>query len=290
MESSPAPTPPPLVKLTSDPIRWLRNQGELLIAAVILAHIGTLIIVALYYLIFEVNPTMTSWWHHTVSDSTLRHNIRSVGEGLLGGFLAQQVVWNHYKKKLNRKVTSLDRVEMAIRIPNVHDRRGLSVGEVLTAPVFAILYALPGFIAGYFIVKWTHTHPHQHHALHPLNAAIHNSVTRRTISLWDRTKVIWTQGWPQKAMGLGASFFFGRRPVRGVFDDVQLWFAERRVATNRPLRWYHPPTFKARYNGLAGEAAHVADHGLNAALMLSLVVLGAALAVYGWYVLTYIAQ
>ena len=199
MESSPTPTPPPLVRLTSDPVRWLRNQGELLIAAVVLAHIGTLIIVALYYLIFEVNPTMTSWWHHTVNDSTLRHNIRSVGEGLLGGFLAQQVVWNHYKKKLNKKVTKLDRAEMAVRIPNVHDSRGLSVGEVVIAPVFAILYALPGFIAGYFIVKWAHSHPHH---LQSLNAAVHGSVTGRTISFWDRTKAIWTQGWPQKAMGL----------------------------------------------------------------------------------------
>ncbi len=290
MESSPASTPPPLVKLTSDPVRWLRNQGELLIAAVVLAHIGTLIVVALYYLIFEVNPTMTSWWHRTISDSALRHNIRSVGEGLLGGFLAQQVVWNHYKKKLNRNVTKLDRAEMAVRIPNVHDRRGLSVGEVLTAPVFAILYALPGFIAGYFIVRWTHTQPHPHHALQPFNA-VHSNVTRRTISLWDRTRTIWTQGWPQKAMGLGASFFFGRRPVRGVFDDVQLWFAERRVATNRPLRWYHPPTFKARYNSLASEAAHAeVNHGLISALMLSLVSVGVVLAAYGWYVLTYIAQ
>jgi len=79
--------------------------------------------------------------------------------------------------------------------------------------------------------------------------------------------------------------------VRGVFDDVQLWFAERRVATNRPLRWYHPPTFKARYNGMTGETAHATlDHGLISALMLSLVIVGAALAVYGWYVLTYIAQ
>jgi hypothetical protein len=287
---SPTPLPPPLVALSQHPIKWAQNTAELLIAAVVLAHVGTLIIVALYYLLFEINPTMTSWWHHTVSDSSLRHNIRSVGEGLLGGFLAQQVVWNHYKRKLNKKVTKLDRTEMALHIPNVHDRRRLSVGEVVGAPVFAVLYALPGFIAGYFIVMWAHSHPHP--ILHAFGAPVLGQAAHRTTSLWERTRTIWTQDWPQKAMGLGASFFFGRRPMRGVFDDVQLWFAERRVAAKRPVRWYHPPTFKARYNRVAADGAGVVvNHGYAVSVfMLSLIIVGGGLAVYGWYVLTYIAQ
>jgi hypothetical protein len=54
-------------------------------------------------------------------------------------------------------------------------------------------------------------------------------------------------------MGLAASFFFGRRPLRKVFDGVQLWFAERHVASGKPVHWYHPPTFRARCNDVAAQ-------------------------------------
>ncbi|MDQ6948518.1 MAG: hypothetical protein M3256_20235 [Actinomycetota bacterium] len=249
-----------------------------------------MIVAALYYLMFELNHTMNTWWHHAVGDSALRHDIRSVGEGLFGGFLAQQVVWNHYRRRLAKEPGKLDRAEMALHIPNVHDSRRLSVGEVLISPVFALIYALPGFLVGYLIVKWAHSDPHS--ILHGLSVAVHGTANHRSLSVFDRSKTIWTQGWPQKALGLGASFFFGRRPMRGVFDDVQLWFVERRVARRKPVYWYHPATFKARYNSVASEGTNVTVHNdrVVSAMMLSLILVGGVLAAYGWYVLTYIAQ
>src|SRR5260370_28605850 len=54
-------------------------------------------------------------------------------------------------------------------------------------------------------------------------------------------------------MGFAASFFFGRRPLRKVFDGIQLWFAERHVASGKPMRWYLPPTFRARCNYVAAQ-------------------------------------
>ena len=81
--------PPRLVRFGRHPIKWVVNHVELLVFAVILAHIGMLVVVALYYMAFELNGSATAWWHHTVTNSNLRHDIRDVVEGLFGGFLAQ---------------------------------------------------------------------------------------------------------------------------------------------------------------------------------------------------------
>src|ERR1700720_806209 len=91
--------PPPLVRFVSHPLRWIGIKIELLIAALVLAHIGMFIVVALYYLLTQKSPTIKHFWDNTlVTNGALRLSIRDVGEGVLGGFLAQAIVWNHFAK------------------------------------------------------------------------------------------------------------------------------------------------------------------------------------------------
>jgi hypothetical protein len=82
--------PPPLVKAASHPIKWIRNMTHTVVIAVVLAHVAMVVVMGLYYLFFEVYDPITRAWHQAVSDPFLRHNLRDVAEGLLGGFFAQQ--------------------------------------------------------------------------------------------------------------------------------------------------------------------------------------------------------
>ncbi|MDQ6731746.1 MAG: hypothetical protein M3022_16035 [Actinomycetota bacterium] len=279
--------PLPLVKLWRHPIRWLLIKLRLLGWAVVLTYIGVLIVAGLYYLLFEVNPAFTKLWHQAVSDNALRHNIRNVGEGFLGGLLAQQVVWNHFRKQKPKNL--LDRTEIALHIPNVKDDRRLSVGLVFV-PLLAIAYAAPGFLAALWI-------SHRFHSgvghLSSSASHLHVHLTPHLASVWAKTKASLTRDVDKRLMGFAASFFFGRRPARGAFDDVQLWFAERHVALGKPIRWYHPPTFAARCNDIRGRevAATQTHHGRwQSAVMLGAVAVSLALAGLGWYALNYLAK
>src|ERR1700687_2714326 len=83
--------PPPLVRFSRHPVRWIQNKVVLTIDAVVLAHFGVLIVAALYYLITQTNPTVKHWWDTTVTPASLRHDIRDVGEGVLASCLAQAI-------------------------------------------------------------------------------------------------------------------------------------------------------------------------------------------------------
>jgi hypothetical protein len=98
----------------------------------------------------------------------------------------------------------------------------------------------------------------------------------------------------QKVVGLFASFVFARRVGRGVYDDMQLFFAERRRAAGKPLVFYHRlvPTFEARYNSVSAEdaAAAVVRHDRWATwILVGSIPVGIGLAAFGYYVLAYIA-
>jgi hypothetical protein len=284
--------PPPLVSPFRHPIRWLGLIILSLAAALIFAHIGSLDITGLYYAVFEWNPHMTHLWHTLVSDRNLRHDIRDVAEGFYGGAIAQQLVWNHYRKRrLNhaaKPMNRLDRIEDFLRIPNLRSKRELSLWQIPYALVlWAPIYGAPGFFVVYFLdaaVK------HDITVLHGVVTALGPHA-----SWWQRAESIDTLNWDKKVMGFAASLFFGRRPLRKVFDGVQLWFAERHVASGRPMRWYHPPTFRARCNDVAAQVAEgrlvVADRygRLQAVLLVAVLVPVVVFAVLGYYVLTVIA-
>jgi hypothetical protein len=260
--------PPPLVRFASHPRQWIRIKIALLVAAVTLAHVGMFIVVALYYLLTQKNPTVKHFWDKTlVTNSDLRHSIRDVGEGVLGGFLAQAIVWNHFAKSHLKTGRIFDRLHDSLHIP-----------EVPVALLVSAIFGAVGFLALYY-------------GLHALD--LHASAATAHGSLWTRTQTIWRSSWDKKAMGYGAAFV-ARRPMHLIFDDAQRWFAERRVALHKGTRWYQPPTFKARVNDIAKTVAttgHEVSHqgALPTALMLGSVLVGLALAGYGYYVLIYIA-
>ena len=241
---------------------------ELLIAAVTLAHVGMFIVVALYYLLTQKNPTVKHFWDRTlVPNSDLRHSIRDVGEGVLGGFLAQAIVWNHFTKKHRQAGRILRRLHDTAHIP-----------EIPAALAASVVFGAIGFGALYYGL----------HAFH-IQARVHAAHG----SLWRRTANIWRSGWDKKAMGYAAAFV-ARRPLSIIFDKTQKWFAERRVELHRGTRLYDPPTFRARVNEMARVARET--HGeisrqgaLQSTLMLVSLFAGLALAGYGFYVLTYIA-
>jgi hypothetical protein len=297
----PRQTPPPPLDATllRHPLRWLRNKTLVLVDGLVLVHIGTLIVVALYYLAFQTIPGVKYDWDHLLTGGlhfwgarvhlTLlspahwaqwRHLIRNVGEGLLGGVLGQAIIWNHFKhrpKPLNR----VDRIEIALHIPNLKDNRRTSGWQLMALPVLVLVYAIPGFAIGAGVARLIQ-HGLAHVHLHQVSS---DAVIQS----------LWTGNLSQKIVGLFASFVFARRVGRGVYDDVQLFYAERRRAAGKPLAAYHKlvPTFAARYNGVSSQEAAAQAVGERDRwatwLLVGSIPIGIALAAFGYYVLAYIA-
>jgi hypothetical protein len=285
--------------LLRHPPRWLKNKFLIVVDGLVLLHVGTLIVVALYYLAFQTIPGVKYDWDHALTGglhfwgvhihlallstthwAEWRHLIRNVGEGLLGGVLAQAIVWNHYKVKRKPK-NRVDRLEIALHIPNLKDDRRMSGGQILALPLLVLVYAIPGFAIGAGAAQLVQ-HGLAHVHLHQVSS---DAVVQS----------LWTSKVSQKVVGLFASFVFARRVGRGVYDDVQLFFAERRRARGKPLAFYHKlvPTFAARYNGISSQEAAAAaiderDRWATPLLIASIPI-GIGLAAFGYYVLAYIA-
>ena len=291
--------PPPLdATLLRHPLKWLKIKALLVFDGLALVHIGTLIVVALYYLAFQTIAGVKYDWDHALTGglhfwglhvhlallskahwSQWRHLIRNVGEGLLGGILGQAVIWNHYKVR-PRARNWIDRIEIALHIPNLKDERRTSGWQMLALPLLVLVYAIPGFLIGAGVASWiTHNIGHLHQ-----------------VSSDPVITSLWTGNVSQKVVGLFASIVFARRVGRGVYDDLQLLLAERRRAAGKPLASYHRllPTFAARYNGISSQQAAVtasAGHDRWVSwILVGSIPLGIALAGFGYYVLAYIAH
>jgi hypothetical protein len=273
--------PAPLVKPARHPLKWTAQKVELLAAAGVFTYIGILIIAALYYILLEtkwklsfMQGNITQEWHKAVPNRFERHNIRDVGEGFLGGLMAHMIIWNHFKKIRPRNV--IDKIEIALRIPNLKDEHRLTGWQLIVVVPLALIYAIPGFLITQWLVTKIHYHPKTYH----------------TGSVVTNIKNGFIENWPKKVMGYGAAFFFGRRPAAAVFDEIQLWFAERRVALKKPLRFYHTPPFKARYNVVSekGVAGLAKASRFGTGFMLGGLIASVGLAGYGYYVLNYIAK
>src|ERR1700736_4499307 len=260
----PRPPPPLDATLLRHPLRWTKNKLLLALDGLALLHIGTLIVVALYYLAFQTIPGVKYDWDHALTGglhfwglhvhvavlskahwAQWRHLIRNVGEGLLGGVLAQAIIWNHYKRR-PKPPTRIDKFEIALHIPTLRDNRRTSGWQLLALPLLVLIYAIPGFGIGAGVA-----HLIQHGLAH---------VHLHQVSSDAVVQSLWTGSVSQKVVGLFASFVFARRVGRGVYDDLQLFFAERRRAAAKPLVFYHRlvPTFEARYNSVSAEAAAAA--------------------------------
>lgn len=280
-----AALPAPLVRPTRHPFTWTRQRIALLALRAIFTYVGICAIAALYYILLEthvrlpiINETNTQAWHHAVPNRTLRHDIRDVGEGLLGGILAIAFTYNHYRRI--GRVNAVDRLEMRLHIPNIKSGRKLAWWQIVLGVLLIPVYASVGFFLGEWLVG----------LIHP---AVSHLAEVQTGSVLTNIKNNFLEQWPRKLIGFAAAFVFGHRPALAVIDDIQLWFAERRVASGKPLRAYHTPPFKARYNDVAASGSVRARAQDAIALPITLSLLGIAiigLAGYGYYVLNYIAK
>ncbi len=64
-------------------------------------------------------------------------------------------------------------------------------------------------------------------------------------SLLDRGDA--TGEWPQKAIGYGAAFFFGRRPMKAVFDYAQLRSISAHIKAKKKPGRFWLPNYRRRY-------------------------------------------
>lgn len=248
--------PPPLVGSSREhPLVWTRNTVLLALLGAVITYLSVLIVVALYYDIFETIPSVTRWWHHAIPDPTLRHAVRDVSEGLLGGLGGVFAVRNRYKvlKPRNR----LDTIEIDyLHIPNVKDDRRSSLWWLLGLPVLVLIYAQIGFWVAFGALQAAQGLFHHLQGLTAPRLSAQPSLSARL------TEVVARQ-WPQKLMGYAAAFFFGRRPAKAVFDDLQLWQCERQVLGGRTAPpWYYPPTWRATFHDVLTTGASAAErHG-----------------------------
>ena len=186
---------------------------ELLVVAVVAAAIGQLVLVGLYYLLLETYAPVTHAWHQLVPDKDLRHSLRNNGEGLFGGLFAVRATWWHYKKEA--PVRFYDRAEERLNIPNLKFDQRQGFWRMLWALVLVVPYAAPGYVVTRAVVGQIQEFVDHGILPHLGPPALTGSVGKR---MW----TVATGEWPQKAIGYGAAFFFGRRPVKAVFDYLQL--------------------------------------------------------------------
>ena len=239
----------------------MRIKAELLLDAVVLAHIGVLIMAALYFLITQTNHTVKHWWDTTVTPASVRHDIRDVGEGVLASCLAQAIVWNAFTRGHR---------QTGRRFREWRDRYHLPVGVM--AVVSATVVGTVAFVIGQEIL----------HVL-SIRSASHTVAG----SLWNRTTTLWKSQWDKKLLGFVAALA-ARRPMHIIFDEAQAYFAGRRADAGKGTRFYHPPVFQARYNYLVENRHEVRHYPLLLRIVMGLLVLaGVGLAGYGYYVLTY---
>jgi hypothetical protein len=272
-ETSAAVLPAPLTTLRH-PLRFGWNTIQQLGWTVLLAYLGMLFFVTVYYLAFEVDPTVNHAWHRLVPSADVRHLIRNVGEGLFGGLFARAVAWNHYRKKvLAPTLSRADRIEQRLGVPNLKDGRVLAWWHPLSLLVFVPLYAAPGFLIGFGIRSaYQHDVAGLHEGLTGLfgHLRVHLSTHPHASSVADRIVAGLQANWDQKLIGYLAAFVFGRRVATAVIDDLQLVLARRHSAIAKGQKgrlWrVSPPGYRARCNDItasnttAGPVQGVGQH------------------------------
>jgi hypothetical protein len=255
------PLPPPLVHVYRHPFKWTKNKAILLFDAIVLAHIGVLVVAALYFLITQTNHGVKHWWDTTVTPSSLRHDIRDVGEGVLAACFAQAIVWNPFTRSHQKTGERFREWRRRYHVP-------VAVSAIISATIIGAV----AFAIGEVIIHL---------------ASVHAATHRVKGSIFNRTVTLWNSNWDKKALGF-ISAFVARRPLHVLFDETQVYFASRRAESGKPLRWYHPPVFQARYNFLRENEREVRKYPLLLKpVMTILLVGGIGLAGYGYYILTY---
>src|SRR6185437_7774632 len=228
----------------------------------VFAHIGTLVIVGLYYLLFEVNPHMTNWWHTTVSNGDLRHAIRNVAEGVLGALLAKAIMWNHFSKKGLKSGRVYDWLKAHTHLPEAPT--AIVSFVVVTSAIFGLGWALLGIFH-----------------LHVTDAAVSGGV-------WAHVQTLWTGAYDQKILAFVAAFA-GARPLHNLFDDIQGYLAGRRALMRGKVPRFYPANYRNRVR-YSLDNPDTKVYGKRAVRIIKVgIPVGIGLAGLGYYVLAYIA-
>lgn len=279
--------PLPLVHFTKHPITWIKIQTQLLLTAAVFTYFGVAMVASIYYLIFQQIDIVNAAWHTAVPNDYIRHAFRDVGEGLIGCLVGKQIIWNHYQKK--RPINRIDRFEIKWHIANVKDNRKLSFLQLLATPPLVIIYAMPVFFVTLGAI-WIFHHSGIH--LSGILSVFHEDPPRHS-SLAGKMAGTLASDWEMKLTGFISGLFFGRRPAKGVFDDLQLFFVEQRIKAGKTPHKYHPPTYVARYNEVVSSGTYVKSKAHRSFLFAATVRLGLGISIlltlYGLYVLTFIA-
>ncbi|MDQ2797562.1 MAG: hypothetical protein M3Y06_10425, partial [Actinomycetota bacterium] len=193
----------------------------------------------------------------------------------------QFVVFNHFTHR-RAKLGRLDKWEIDHGLPNLKDHRRLAGWQLASSPLLVLVYAIPGLLVG-AAVAWLLRHNIN---VRDYERLVGNSHVGRSVG--SHLTTLWTSNRDQKVVGFFASVFLGRRPVRAVAEDLQGYFAARRVALGKPPRFYHPPNFQARMNAASAEAAAMRIDGTAGwvpYLLSFALAVGALLAGFGIWVL-----
>jgi hypothetical protein len=275
------------------------GRVQTLIYVVIAVHIGVWIASALYYDITQVRYVIGghqilylkhgwdylpenlglhsyAWW------TSVRHAIRNVYEGLLGGLLGMVV---GIRWKPPKPATRLDNLLVRLRFPSRHQQRRTTPLQVILSPLTVSLAGLPGFAVALAAVSggsWIFHHFHVVVHLHTVTMP-HQAIVQSYLASWDLK---------YQVVGLAAGLFYGRKAFFKIAEDIQLFFIERRIASHRRPGWLYPWNYRVRYDQVMAESGGVVPkHGRWVSVFMPVVLLiGLLLTADGIYVRFWIAK
>lgn len=308
----PVNKPAPLVSVRwNKPSTWimkLANTTQGLVLVVIGAYLGMLFAAAAYYLIFQVWPPATHAWHSAVPSDYWRHMVRDAGEGFFGGLGGFFMGWNYFK---SRKANPdwVDKILIKRGFATMYDTDPLSGKQLFKAVVWFLPAGIPGGLAICGLVALFHYKVVTAQALVdmvgislPSNSSVPGAMVAFALT-----------GLPVKFVGLGAANFFGRRVMRGVFDDLQVWLVRltisvsklgdnitenktakniRHISDKAIIRLLTPPGFQARYTAIV-ESNSEDNNPPSALVKFTLITLGAfyvGMVGFGAYVIFWVAR
>ena len=275
------------------------GRVQTLIYVVIAVHIGVWIASALYYDITQVRYVIGGhqilylkhgwdylpgnlgihsypWW------TAVRHNIRNVYEGLLGGLLGMVV---GIRWKPAKPAAKFDNLLVKLHFPSRHQQRRTTPLQVILSPLTVSLAGLPGFaVALAAVLGGSWIFHHFHLVVHP------PAVTLPHVALLHTYLATWQ--WQYQLVGLAAGLFYGRKAFFKIAEDIQLFFIERRIATNRRPGRIYPWNYRVRYDQVMAETGGtVPRHGRWVSVFMPVVVLiGVLLTADGIYVRFWVAK
>lgn len=270
----PVNKPAPLVSVRwNRPGTWIKkllNTIQGLVLVLFAAYLGMLMAAAIYYLVFQVYTPVTDAWHSAVPSDYWRHLVRDAMEGFFGGLFGFFVGWNYYKPR-KAQPNWVDRILIKRGFATMYDTDPLSGKQLTKAYLWFIPAGIPGALIGTGLVALFH----------------YKVVTAQTLmdtvsfSLPSNTSVPGAMvafaltGLPVKLVGFLAANFYGRKVMRGVFDDLQVWLVElligfgkigenitdnetvknfRKISDKAFIRLILPPAFQARYTAIAADS------------------------------------